>query len=176
MNVATKVKEKWDEHKSKKLEKKVIWLQGEISKLHEQQENLRTTETAMNSVDRESHTAIKKKLEKRTNEKTGHDKEEESSKTNRPSERRKEEIKLNTKTRKEKDNEAKWKAPTNGEARLEELCKKQVQLTHSINNRTMNRSRKRCHFCRKRGHLEKDCMLRRWLRDEASEMYKNTLQ
>jgi len=36
-------------------------------------------------------------------------------------------------------------------------------------------SRKRCHFCRKRGHLQKDCLskrvLRRWLRNEAREMY-----
>jgi len=46
--------------------------------------------------------------------------------------------------------------------------------------RTRKGSRKRCHFCRKRGHVQKDCLskqvLRRWLRDEAREMYKNTMQ
>jgi len=49
------------------------------------------------------------------------------------------------------------------------------QSTHSVNERPVKRSRKRCHFCRKRGHLQKDCLsrrvLRRRLRDEAREMY-----
>jgi len=52
---------------------------------------------------------------------------------------------------------------------------------NGINSITLKRqqprqgSRKRCHFCRKRGHVQKDCLskrvLRRWLRDEAREMY-----
>ena len=52
--------------------------------------------------------------------------------------------------------------------------------TENMNPRQGNKITKRCHFCRKRGHLQKDClskhMLRKWLRDEASEMYQNTLQ
>jgi len=180
MNVVNKVKDKLVERKFKKLEMEVIRLQGEISKLHEQQENLRTTETATDSVDKECYTAIKKTTKRRSDKKIGHDEEEESSNTIRPNELRKEENKLSTKTRKERDNKIKCKSPTKGKTRLEELCKKQVQPTYSVNDRPMKRSRKRCHFCRKRGHLQKDClskhMLRKWLRDEASEMYQNTLQ
>jgi len=54
------------------------------------------------------------------------------------------------------------------------------QSTPSVNERPVKRSRKRCHFCRKRGHVQKDCLskrvLRKRLRDEAREMYQNTMQ
>jgi len=42
MNLAKKVKDKWDESKFKKLEKEVIRLQGKISRIQHQQENLQT--------------------------------------------------------------------------------------------------------------------------------------
>ena len=147
MNVVNKVKDKLGERRFKKLETKIIRLQGERSKLHEQQENLGTTETITDSVDKECDTAMKKKTKKRLNKKTGHNKGEGSSKTIRP----------------------------DGLG-----CEKQVQPIYSVNEGPVKRPRKRCHFCRKRGHLQKDClskhMLRKWLRDEASEMYQNTLQ
>jgi len=61
-----------------------------------------------------------------------------------------------------------------------ESCVKQVQPTHIINKRPRKMSRKRCHFCRKRGHIQRDCpsrqMLQKWLWDDANEMYQNTLQ
>jgi len=55
----------------------------------------------------------------------------------------------------------------------EESCLKQVQQKHSKNKRPMKRSNNRCHFCRKRGHIQRDClskkMMRKWLWDDASE-------
>ena len=180
MNVVNKVKEKMDERKFKKLEKKVIWLQGEISRLQDQQEKLKTAEPTKNSADGKCHSVIKKEPEKHANKKAGHDKGEVSSNTIRPDGLRKEDIQPSTTTIKEKAKQVKRVIPTNEGIKLEEICERQVQPTHFITGRPMNRSRKRCHFCRKRGHLQKDClskhMLRKWLRDEASEMFKNTLQ
>jgi len=53
---------------------------------------------------------------------------------------------------------------------LEEDEKIMIQLQ---NRRPSKRSRKRCHFCRKRGHLQKNClskkMLRTWLWNDASK-------
>jgi len=44
---------------------------------------------------------------------------------------------------------------------------------------TVARKTRRCHMCRKRGHIQKDCpskhMLRNWLRGEA-KMCENTMQ
>jgi len=50
---------------------------------------------------------------------------------------------------------------------------KESCLKQAIKKRPMKRSRKRCHFCRKRGHVQKDCvkrqLLREWIWGDASE-------
>jgi len=123
---------------------------------------------------------IKKEPEKYANEKAGHDKGEEFSNTIIPDGLRKEDIQPRTTMIKEKAEQVKRATITNKEIKLDEICERQVQPTHFMDGRPMKRSRKRCHFCRKRGRLQKDClskhMLRRWLWDEAREMYQNTLQ
>ena len=195
MNLVNKVKDKWDKKKFKKLEKEVIWIQGEISKLQDQQEEQKTPETTTNSVDEKCDSVIKKKSEKHVSKKTGHDKEEEFSNTIRPDGPRKEDIKPSTGHGKGAESPHTTKpyglytnetsqckirckgAPTKRKenADVKALGEKLDPQKHYANKRTMKRSRKRCHFCRKRGHLQKDClskrMLRRWLRDEAREMY-----
>jgi len=55
------------------------------------------------------------------------------------------------------------KKKSNSETR--ESCKKRVKLTHIINKRPRKRSIKRCHFCRKRGHIQRDCPCRQVLQD-----------
>jgi len=55
-----------------------------------------------------------------------------------------------------------------------ELCEKRVKPMHSMNKRPIKRSAKRCHFCRKRGHIQKECpsrqVLQNWLwNDEVDE-------
>jgi len=126
---------------NEKLERLIEPLLENKSELSKQQENSETTETITDSVDKEYYTEVKKKTKKKLNKCNGH-----------------------------------------GHNRGEESPKKirpdileQDQSTYSVNERPVKRSRKRCHFCRKRGHLQKDCLskrvLRRWLRDEAREMY-----
>ena len=47
----------------------------------------------------------------------------------------------------------------------------------SQQKQTVARKRKRCQFCRKRGHLQKDCvskhMFRKWLRAEVRDILNN---
>jgi len=126
---------------NEKLKRLIEPLLENKSELSKKQENSETTETITDSVDKEYYTEVKKKTKKKLNKCNGH-----------------------------------------GHDRGEESPKKirsdileQDKSTYSVNKRPVKRSRKRCHFCRKRGHLQRDCInkrvLRRWLRDEAREMY-----
>ena len=165
MNLVKKVTNKWEKKKSKRLEKEVIWLRGEIARLQDQQETLRMAETNTNFVEEKCLLMIKKKPEKDANKKIGHDKGEESSHTARLKELRKEEIKPSTKCETLKNKES---------------SSKEVRTTLGMNQKHRNKIVKRCHMCRKRGHIYKDCpskhMLRNWLQSEARKMCENTMQ
>jgi len=150
MNLVKKVKDKWEKKKSKRLEKEVIWLRGEIARLQDQQETLKMAETNMNFVEEKCHLMIKKKPEKDANRKIGHDKGEESSHTARLKELRKEEIKPSTKCETLKNKESSSKG---------------VRTTLGMNQKHRNKIVKRCHMCRKRGHVYKDCPSKHMLRD-----------
>jgi len=57
--------------------------------------------------------------------------------------------------------------------------KDEMKSISSKQKQTVARKTRRCHMCRKRGHIQKDCpskhMLRNWLRGEA-KMCENTTQ
>jgi len=166
MNLVRNVKNKWDNRKFKKLEKEVIRLQEEISRIPRQQENSLSADTFKDSTERKNPIVIKTRTAKPIERKVGHarravspheiEKEKQNNGTNSSSN-----------ARRCKESNAKAKGISKN-------------LMYLKNERSMKRSRKRCHFCRKRGHLQRNClgkrMLRNWLRDEASEMYENTLQ
>jgi len=63
---------------------------------------------------------------------------------------------------------------TKSNSEKEESCLKQVRKMHIINKQQRKMLKKRCHFCRKRGHIQRDCpsrqMLWNWLWDDANEM------
>ena len=54
----------------------------------------------------------------------------------------------------------------------EKTCLKRVRKTCIINKQQRKKSRKRCHFCRKRGHIQRDCpgrqMIWNWLWDDVN--------
>jgi len=110
----------------------------------------------------------REKVRKNANKGTGLNKGEKSSYIKGPDGLRKEDTKPSTTMSKENVKKTRGEAPTNGESSL-----KEAQQVYIINKRPMKKSRKRCHFCRKRGHIQKDClskqMLRKWLWDDASE-------
>jgi len=139
----TKLEEQALQYKqeNKKLKRLIEPLLGNKSELSKQQENSETTEIIKDSVDKENYTEVKKKIKKKSNKGNGHG-------HNRGE-----------------------KSPKKTRPDIPE----RDQSTYSIKKRPAKRSRKRCHFCRKRGHLQKNCLnkraLRRWLRDEAREMY-----
>ena len=172
MNLVNNVKDKWDECQFKKLEKKVIQLQGEISRLQGQQENLQTTVIAATPAEEKYRPAIKENSEKLLDKKTGRDKGEKSPCINRPDELRKEGIKQCTTTRKENVKKTQQKSPTNGETSLKEL-----RTTHVMTKRQGNKIVKRCHFCRKRGHLKKNCPIKQkcwnWMKGVQREEWKS---
>jgi len=97
---------------------------------------------------------MKKELEKPIEKKTGHDEGEESPYTIEPDGPRKEDIKQSKNASKENVNKAKRQPLTNWEPSL-----KKVQTTPDTNRRQGNKIIKRCHFCRKRGHLKKNCSI-----------------
>ena len=148
-----KVTAAYDKRKLMKLEEKVIWLRGEIARLQDQQQNLKMAETTMNSVEEKCHSMIKKKPEKHADKKIGHDKGEESSHTTRSNQLRKEDIKPSTIMRPENVKQTKRETLKNGESSL-----KEVQTTLVMNQKHRNKIVKRCHLCRKRGHLKKNCL------------------
>jgi len=156
----------YDKRKLMKLEGKVIWLRGEIAKLQDQQENLKMVETAMNSVEEKCHLMIKKKPEKHADKKIGHDKGEESSYTTRSNELRKEDKKPSTIMRSENVKQTKRETLKNGESSL-----KEVQTTFVMNQKNGNKIIKRCHLCRKRGHLKKNCLVKynywNWIKGDS---------
>ena len=84
MNLVNKVKDKLDKKKFKKLEKKEIWLRGEIARLQDQQETLKMAETTTNCVEDKCHLMIKKKPEKYADKKRGYDRREGSSYHKKP--------------------------------------------------------------------------------------------
>ena len=65
------------------------------------------------------------------------------------------------------------------DAEKEGTDKDETKLISSKQKQTVVRKTRRCHMCRKRGHLQKDCpskhMLRNWLRGEAKRC-ENTMQ
>jgi len=72
--------------------------------------------------------------------------------------------------------------PNKNEANSEtkESCEKRVKLTHLKNKRPRKRSTKRCHFCRKRGHIQKECpsrqVLQDWLRNDEVDEHTAEMQ
>ena len=65
------------------------------------------------------------------------------------------------------------------DAEKEGTDKDETKSISSKQKQTVVRKTRRCHMCRKRGHIQKDCpskhMLRNWLRGEA-KMCENTMQ
>ena len=155
MNLVNKVKDKWDERKFKRLEKEVIRLQGDTSWFPNQQKNLKTEETTTTFVEEEGRFVMKKHSLKPMDKKTGRDKGEESSYRTRPDGLCKEGKKPITTMSNENVKKIKGEIPTNGEPSLEE-----AQLDYNRNKRPRKRSNKRCHFCRKRGHIKKNCPIK----------------
>ena len=149
MNLVNKVKDKLDKKKFKKLEKKEIWLRGEIARLQDQQEILKMAETTTNLVEEKCHLMIKKKPEKYANKKIGHDKGKEFSHTTRSKELRKE-IKPSIKCEMLKNRET---------------SSKEVRTTLGMSQKHREKIVKRCHMCRKRGHIRKNCPSKHMLRD-----------
>jgi len=154
MDLVNKVKDKWDKKQLKKLEKKEIWLRGEKARLQDQQETLKMAETTTNLVEEKCHLMIKKKPEKYASKKIGHDKREEFSHTTRSKELRKEEMKPNTKCETLKNRES---------------SSKEVRTTSGMDQKHRNRIVKRCHMCRKRGHIRKDCPSKHTFRNYVRE-------
>jgi len=159
------MKEKRFEKKTQKLEEKALHYLQENEKLErhivktleeiprrpqEQKENLTTTEITTNSADGKSLAVKKKKSIKFEDHKAGHDKEEFSHAT-RPDELREEDTKPNITLSEENEKKTKGEGPTREKTSLTD------QNTSHINKRTRKRSRKRCHLCRKRGHIKKEC-------------------
>jgi len=158
MNLVNNVKDKWAEHQFKKLEKEVIRLQEKISRIPEQQEKLPKAEILINPTERKNSPATRQTLETHIERKNGHGRGAESPHITKPyglytSETGPFKIRLTGAPGKKKIN-----------ADIKALCKKQVQPKYLINKRPMKRSRKRCHFCRKRGHIQRDCLSRQMLR------------
>ena len=149
MNLVNKVKDKLDKKKCKKLEKKEIWLQGEITRLQDQQETLKKAETTKNFVEEKSQLTIKKGPEKYVNKKIGHNKGKEFSHTIRLKELRKE-MKPSTKCETLKNRET---------------SSKEVQKTLGMSQKHREKIVKRCHMCRKRGHIRKNCPSKHMFRD-----------
>ena len=92
MNLANKVKDKWDKKKLKKREKKENWLRGEIARLQDQQETLKMAETTTKCVEDKCHLMIKKKPEKYADKKRGYDRREGSSYHKEPDDIREKDI------------------------------------------------------------------------------------
>jgi len=84
MNLVSKVKDKWDKKKFKRLNEEVIWLRGEIAGLQDQQETLKMAEITTNCVEDKCYLMIKKKPEKYVDKKRGHDRGEGSSYHKKP--------------------------------------------------------------------------------------------
>jgi len=65
------------------------------------------------------------------------------------------------------------------DAEKEGTDKEETKLISTKQKQTVIRKIRRCHMCRKRGHIQKDCpskhMLRNWLRSEA-KLGENTMQ
>jgi len=158
MNLVNKVKDKWDKKKLKKLEKKEIWLRGEIARLQDQQETIKMAETTTNFVEEKCHLMIKKKPEKYASKEIGHEKGKQFSHTTRSKELCKE-IKPSTKCEMVKNRET---------------SSKEVRTTLGMSQKHKEKIGKRCHMCRKRGHIRKDCpskhMLRRYVQENHAVM------
>jgi len=161
MNLVNKVKDKWDKKKFKNLEKKESWLRGEIARLQDQQETLKMAETTTNFVEEKCHLMIKKKPEKYANKKIGHDKGEEFSHTTRSKELRKEEMKPSTKCETLKNRETSLK---------------EVRTTLGMSQKHREKIVKRCHMCRKRGHIRKNCPSKHMLRDCTMKKMQSVME
>jgi len=146
------LKKKLDTKKLKKLEKELSQLREEIPRIQKQ---LQTGEIPTTSTKGQSHPEIERKLEKPTEKKTGHDKGEESPHATRPDGFRKENTKQIKTTSKENVKKTKRESQTKKEPSL-----KEVQTTHAMNKRQGSHIAKRCHFCRKRGHIKKNCPIK----------------
>jgi len=139
MKVCKKLKDKWNESKLKKLEKEAIRLHVKISRLQRQQENLKTGEIPTDSNKRQDTSVMKKELEKSIEKKTGHDEGQESPHTIKSDDMH-----------------------TGATKQSKDASKENVKKTTrpDTNKRQANKILKRCHFCRKRGHLKKNCPIK----------------
>ena len=106
-------------------------------------------ETTTNLVEEKCHLTIKKKPEKYANKKFGHDKGKEFSHTTRSKELCKE-IKPSIKREMVKNRE---------------ISSKEVRTTLGMSQKYRKKIVKRCHMCRKRGHIRKNCPSKHMLRD-----------
>ena len=147
------MKEKMFDWKTNRLEKQVAQLQKNNEKLAQQLAELqggRTTETMV---------PTKKNDEKNEKKRIYNEPPVDSKKGNESQRENRNEI---TSEKNESDFETK------------KLCKKRVSTMPFRSERPRKRSKKRCNFCRKRGHIQKECpcrqVLRNWLwNDEADE-------
>jgi len=153
--------------KIEKLERHIAELQGDTAWLPNQERNLETTETIVISGDRKCYPIKKEEPEKHVNNKTGHDREEKSVNTVRPDGPCQEGMKPGATKRKENVKKTRCETPIIGESRLTK-----VQIKTVTNQRQRNKIIKRCHFCRKRGHIKKYCPIKRkcwnWMQDNST--------
>jgi len=152
------IKDKIDDWKTKNLAKQVIQLREDNVKLEQQLADSQAgkiteasetigDDTAMNF----GNDNIKKHIDKKTPD------ELYKGETSHNETRRKEAIK---------------KMKSNSERK--ESCLKQVRKKNIMNKQQRKKIRKRCHFCRKRGHIQKECpgrkMIWNWLWDDTNEL------
>jgi len=145
MNLVKNVKNKWAEHEFKKLKKKVIQLRKETSWILSQRDSSSSTDTCKDSTARKQFIA-------ETNDKTERKKD---------TEKGDDEI---TKLPSKHSHLSIGHSENRSESVLEETSDLKTEgyvdktkLISSKRKRTRMRKTKRCHLCRKRGHIKRAC-------------------
>jgi len=151
------IKDKIDDWKIKNLAKQVVQLREEKEKLEQQLTKLQAGKITEASETIGDDTVIN----------FGDDNIKKHIDKNTPNELYKRETSHNETRKKETIKKMK----SNSEKK--ESCLKQVRKTHVMNKLQRKKMRKRCHFCRKRGHIQRECpgrkMIWNWLWDDTNE-------
>jgi len=208
MNLVSKVKDKWDKRKFKRLNEEVTRLRGEIAGIQDQQETLKMAKITTNCVEDKCYLTIKKKSETYVNKKSGHTRGEESPYNKKSDDICEEGIAKRicniNKYRLREGNEREWiekikvlmeqqhkKTLEQQLTELMPLVRNHRDITNAIKakriavrrnldgesvrkflgrlsklygqnrNKTLNKHgnrRIKCHKCKKRGHLRKNCL------------------
>jgi len=145
MNLVKNVKNKWAEHKFKKLKKEVIQLRKETSWISSQQDSSSSADTCKDSTARKHFIAeANDKTESKKDTEKGDDEL-----TKLPS-------KHSHLSIGHFENRSESVPEETSDLKTERYVDK-TKLTSSKRKRTRMRKTKRCHLCRKRGHIKRNC-------------------